>query len=211
MATLARALEQLAAFLTEKAERAGQGAGQGAANNQEEIYHGLDKFLKRSSPKFEGGYTPDGAYEWVRELKRIFETLVCAEPRKVAFASYLLSGEARTWWTSVRGRITPEEGELTWEIFKNSFLEKYFPADAKGRKEMKFLELKQEAMPVGEYAAKFEELGRFHSHYSTANDETSKCVKFEYGLRPDIRTVVGHDQIRNFSTLVEKCRIFEEN
>ncbi|XP_057452496.1 uncharacterized protein LOC130744322 [Lotus japonicus] len=154
---MARALEQLTAFLTEQAERVGQGAGQGAANNQEEIYHGLDKFLKRSPPKFEGGYNPDEAYEWVRELERIFETLVCAEHRKVAFASYLLSGEARTW-SSVRGRITPEEGELTWEIFKNYFLEKYFPADAKGRKEMKFLELKQEPMSVGEYAAKFEEL-----------------------------------------------------
>ncbi|XP_057444244.1 uncharacterized protein LOC130736425 [Lotus japonicus] len=188
---MARALKQLTTFLTEQAERAGQGTGQGAANNQEEIYHGLDKFLKRSPPKFEGGYNPDGAYEWVQELERIFETLVCAEPRKVAFTSYLLSGKARTWWTSVRGRITSEEGELTWEIFKNSFLEKYFPADAKGRKEMEFLELKQEAI--------------------TANDEKSKCIKFEYGLRPDIRTAVGHDQIQNFATLVEKCRIFEEN
>ncbi|XP_057443683.1 uncharacterized protein LOC130735804 [Lotus japonicus] len=94
-----------------------------------------------------------------------------------AFASYLLSSEARTWWTSVRGRITPEEGELTWEIFKNSFLEKYFPVDAKGRKEMEFLELKQEAMSVGEYAAKFEELCRFNPHYNAASDETSKCVK----------------------------------
>ncbi|XP_057426016.1 uncharacterized protein LOC130719407 [Lotus japonicus] len=100
---------------------------------------------------------------------------------------------------------------MTWEIFKNSFLEKYFPADARGRKEMEFLELKQEAMSVGEYAAKFEELCRFHPHYSAANDETSKCVKFEYGLRPDIRIAVGHDQNRNFATLVEKCRIFEEN
>ncbi|XP_057447130.1 uncharacterized protein LOC130738963 [Lotus japonicus] len=183
---MARAIEQLIAFLTEQAERAGNGGGHQPA--EEDVYHGLDKFLKRDPPKFEGGYNPDGAYEWIRELERIYETL-----------------------TGVRGRITPADGAITWEIFKNTFREKYFPVDAKGRKKMEFLELKQGIMSVGEYAAKFEELCQFHPHYSAAADETSKCAKFEYGLRPDIRTAVGHDQIRNFATLVEKCRIFEEN
>ncbi|XP_057444211.1 uncharacterized protein LOC130736393 [Lotus japonicus] len=209
MAAIARAIEQLTAFLTEQTERARNGGGHQPV--EEDIYHGLDKFLKRDPPKFEGGYNPDGAYEWIRELERIFETLVCADPRKFAFASYLLSGEARTWWTGVRGRITPADGAITWEILKNAFLEKNFPANARGRKEMEFLELKKGMMLVGEYAAKFEELCRFHPHYSAAADETSKYVKFEYGLRPDIRTAVGHDQIQNFATLVEKCRIFEEN
>ncbi|XP_057444172.1 uncharacterized protein LOC130736353 [Lotus japonicus] len=206
---MARAIEQLTAFLTEQAGGAGNGGGHQPA--EEDVYYGLDKFLKRDPPKFEGGYNPDGAYEWIRELDRIYETLVCADPRKVAFASYLLSGEARTWWTGVRGRITPAEGAITWEIFKNAFLEKYFPADAKGRKEEEFLELKQGMMTVGEYAAMFEELCRFHPHFRAAADETSKCVKFQYGLRPHIKTAVEHDHIRNFATLVEKCRIFEEN
>ncbi|XP_057418652.1 uncharacterized protein LOC130712853 [Lotus japonicus] len=187
MAARARTIEQLTAFLTEQAERAGNGGGHQPA--EEDVYHELDKFLKRDPPKFEGGYNPDRAYEWIRELERIYETFVCADPRKVAFASYLLSGKARTWWTGVRGRITPANGAITWEIFNNAFMEKYFPADAKGRKEMEFLELKQGMMAVGEYAAKFEELCRT-SGFNPNNPFCVRCRRNGHRTQ-ECRVVLG--------------------
>ncbi|XP_057443196.1 uncharacterized protein LOC130734935 [Lotus japonicus] len=100
---------------------------------------------------------------------------------------------------------------MTWIEFKRVFLEKYFPEDVKARKEVEFLELKQGNMTIGQYAAKFEELAQFHPSYRDAANENSKCIKFENGLRPDIKAAIGYQQIRNFYTLVDKCRIFEND
>ncbi|MCI74186.1 GRAS family transcription factor, partial [Trifolium medium] len=49
------------------------------------------------------------------------------------------------------------------------------------------MELKQGGMTVSEYAAKFKDLCRFAPHYNTMEVEEDKCVKFENGLRPDIK------------------------
>ncbi|MCI69583.1 hypothetical protein A2U01_0090846, partial [Trifolium medium] len=57
-------------------------------------------------------------------------------------------------------------------------------------------------MTVSEYAAKFEDLCRFASHYNTMEAEEDKYVKFENGLRPEIKQLIGFSEIRNFPTLV---------
>jgi hypothetical protein len=41
--------------------------------------------------------------------------------------------------------------------------------------------------------------------------EASKCVKFESGLRPEIKQFIGYQEIRQFSVLVNKCRIYDED
>jgi hypothetical protein len=66
-------------------------------------------------------------------------------------------------------------------------------------------------MSVTEYAAKFVELVKFYPHYAAENAEFSKCIKFESGLRPDIKRAIGYQKIRNFSELVSSCRIYEED
>ncbi|MCI31462.1 cellular nucleic acid-binding protein, partial [Trifolium medium] len=38
-----------------------------------------------------------------------------------------------------------------------------------------------------------------------------KCVKFESGLRPDIKHLIGFSEIRDFATLVNKSRICDED
>jgi len=70
---------------------------------------------------------------------------------------------------------------VTWEMFKEEFLIKYFPDNVRSNKEIKFLELKQSNMSVADYAAKFEELSRFCPHINVVGAEASKCIKFESG------------------------------
>ncbi|MCI48738.1 cellular nucleic acid-binding protein, partial [Trifolium medium] len=38
-----------------------------------------------------------------------------------------------------------------------------------------------------------------------------KCVKFESGLRPDIKHMIRFSQIRDFATLVNKSRICDDD
>ncbi|MCI58735.1 GRAS family transcription factor, partial [Trifolium medium] len=69
------------------------------------------------------------------------------------------------------------------------------------------MELKQGGITVSEYAAKFEDLCCFAPHYNTMEAAEDKCVKFENGLRPNIKQLIGFSEIRNFPTLVNKSRI----
>ncbi|GAU50577.1 hypothetical protein TSUD_410010 [Trifolium subterraneum] len=96
-------------------------------------------------------------------------------------------------------------------MFKREFFNKYFPADVKNKKVVEFMKLEQGNMSVAEYAAKFESLCAFSPHYNTPKAENDKCVKFESGLRPDIKYIIGFAEIRNFTTLVAKARICDED
>ncbi|XP_057443841.1 uncharacterized protein LOC130735996 [Lotus japonicus] len=174
-------------------------------------YHGLDKFLKRDPPTFQGEYDPEGAYLWIMKIEKILNSITCTENQKVMYASYLLTEEAENWWTHAKERLLQTNQAIHWAVFKGALMEKYFPEDVKGRKEVEFLELKQGTMSVGQYATKFEELVQFHASYRDAANENSKCIKFENGLRPDIKAAIGYQQIRNFYALVDKCRIYESD
>ncbi|XP_050890459.1 uncharacterized protein LOC127095870 [Lathyrus oleraceus] len=101
--------------------------------------------------------------------------------------------------------------EITWTVFKNEFLEKYFSTDVCSKKENEFLQLKQGSMTVADYAVKFEELVRFCPHYNGLEAEGSKCVKFESVLCIEIKQFISYQEIRRFSVLVNKCRIYDKD
>ncbi|MCI59179.1 GRAS family transcription factor, partial [Trifolium medium] len=75
-------------------------------------------------------------------------------------------------------------------MFKREFWVKNFPADVRNRKVVEFLEPKQGNMTVAEYAAKFESLCAFSPYYNTSEAEYDKCVKFESGLRPEVKHLI---------------------
>ncbi|MCI51515.1 GRAS family transcription factor, partial [Trifolium medium] len=91
------------------------------------------------------------------------------------------------------------------------FWVKYFPADVRNRKVVEFLELKLGNMTVAEYAAKFESLSAFSLYYNTPEAEYDKCVKFESGLRLEVKHLIGFSEIQDFPTLVNKSRICDED
>ena len=67
---------------------------------------------------------------------------------------------------------------------------KYFPATARYAKAQEFLELKQGAMTVIEYVARFIELACFADDYVAT--DAAKVMRFENGLRLSIRCrIVG--------------------
>ncbi|GAU41294.1 hypothetical protein TSUD_374190 [Trifolium subterraneum] len=169
----------------------------------------LDRFLKHKPSFFVGGFNPDGAVKWVEEI--IFDAMECANENKLALGTYMLREEANQWWKNAKLRIGNGGVAITWEMFKREFFNKYFPADVKNKKVVEFMMLEQGDMSVAEYAAKFESLCAFSPHYNTPEAENDKCVKFESGLRPDIKHIIGFAEIRNFTTLVAKARICHED
>jgi len=152
----------------------------------------LETFLWNHIPTFKGRYDPDGAQKWLKEVDRIFRVMQCSEAQKVRFGTHMLAEEADDWWVSLLPILEQDGAEVTWAVLRREFLDKYFPEDVRGKKEIEFLELKQGDMSVTEYAAKFVKLAKFYPHYTAETAEFSKCIKFENGLRADIKRAIGY-------------------
>ncbi|XP_027351165.1 uncharacterized protein LOC113862275 [Abrus precatorius] len=174
-------------------------------------YRGLFAFTRHDPPKFEGEFNPKGAQWWVTDVEKIFNAMGCREENKVAYATYLLCGEAEDFWRFARQTLPQEDGYIQWEAFNTIFLGNYFPWDLRKQKAREFLEMKQGSMTVGEYAVKFQELMKYWPHYQHGDGEKDLCAQFEHGLRPDIRAAVTVFQLTDLPTLVSKSRIFEAN
>ncbi|XP_027368273.1 uncharacterized protein LOC113874241 [Abrus precatorius] len=155
---------------------------------------GLSEFHKNKPSQFRGRFDPNGAQLWLEELEKIFEAMACSNEEKVAYATFMLAGEAEHWWRIARHQLGTEGIIADWQTFRRRFLEKYFPADLRRRKELEVLNLKQESMSVGEYAARFDELSRYCSYFMHADDR-AQCSKFGSGLRLDIKQAIGYQQI----------------
>ncbi|KAF1860124.1 hypothetical protein Lal_00033719 [Lupinus albus] len=65
----------------------------------------------------------------------------CGDVQKVTYASYMLANEAENWWEMTRRQMEMEGQVIVWGTFKEKFLQKYFPADLKRKKEMEFQRL----------------------------------------------------------------------
>ncbi|KAF5447806.1 hypothetical protein F2P56_033328, partial [Juglans regia] len=120
--------------------------------------------------------------------------------------------EADEWWTSTRELLLLELNDgvsITWDRFKRAFLDRYFSPALREAKARQFLDLVQGTMTVERYTATFVALSRFASYL--VPDEEKKCEKFERGLQPRIRSRLIPLRIRNFTDLVTRATLIEED
>jgi len=96
----------------------------------------------------------------------------------------MLAEEAEFWWMNACRRLEVVGVVVSWAMFKEEFLRKYFSADVRNKKEIEFLGVKQGSMSIVEYKAKFEVLSRFYPYINAKGAEESKCIKFERVLHP---------------------------
>jgi len=103
-------------------------------------------------------------------------------------------------------QMETREEPTTWANFRTRFLEKYFPNTARQDWEAEFLDLQQGDMSVQEYVNKFEHLARYSSQNMT---EEWRCLKFERGLKHELKKVVTPMRERRFPILVEQAKSTE--
>lgn len=114
------------------------------------------------------------------------------ECQKVQFGTHVLSKEAKYLWDNVCQRLEVVGTKITWVVFRAYFLEKYFPEDVCSKKLIESLELKRGNMVGIEYVAKFEELVNFFPYYNGVATEGLKCIKFENGIRHEIKQGIDY-------------------
>ena len=86
----------------------------------------LEDFLKHRPVKIGGKTSLDGANQWLKDLERIFDAKLCPEESRLAFAVYMLMGEAEHWLISTKS------------IFRRKFLSEYFPTTSNMLKRWSF-------------------------------------------------------------------------
>ena len=84
---------------------------------------------------------------------------------------------------------------------------KYFPATARHAKAQEFLELKQGAMTVIKYVARFTELARFADDYVAT--DLAKVRRFENGLRLSIRGRIVGLRLQDMDSMVGTAMTIE--
>ena len=96
---------------------------------------------------------------------------------------------------------------MTWAEFPELFMGKYFPATVRHAKAQKFLELKQGAMTVMEYVARFTELAHFVDDYVAT--DLAKVRRFENGLRLSIRGRIVGLHLQDLDSMVRMAMTME--
>nr|KYP39814.1 Transposon Ty3-I Gag-Pol polyprotein [Cajanus cajan] len=105
------------------AERATAGAVRPTGSQES---RDLVEFQKCHPPQFKGDADPEVADHWICELEKIFTVLGCSQERRLAYAVYMLVGEAEHWWRGTHHMLTARGVVVDWECFRRMFLEKYF-------------------------------------------------------------------------------------
>ena len=123
------------------------------------------------------------ADHWFMQVEKVLEAMeITSDATKIKLALFQLEGEAQVWWKWARTSRDLEA--MTWAKFQELFMGKYFPDTSRHAKAQKFLELKQGAMTVIDYVARFIELARFTEDYVAT--DMAKVRRFENGLKLSI-------------------------
>ena len=83
------------------------------------------------------------------------------EEESVDLASYQLKDVAYDWvqmWNKGREKDTTP---LTWQLFQDAFLDRFFPLELREAKIEEFINLRQGSMSIKEYCLKFNQLSKY--------------------------------------------------
>ena len=159
----------------------------------------LQRFEAHHPPTFRGGGDPMVADHWFMQIENILKAMeITSDTTRIRLAAFQLEGEAQVWWRWARTSRDLEV--MTWAEFQELFMGKYFPETVRHAKAQKFLELKQGAMTVMDYVARFTELAQFSEDYVAT--DVAKVRRFENGLKLSIRGRIVGLRLRDMDSMV---------
>ena len=117
----------------------------------------IQRFRAHHPPTFTVGGDPMVAGHWFMQIEKVLEAMeITSDATRIRLAAFHLEGEAQVRWRWARTSRDLEA--MTWAEFQELFMGKYFPVTARHAKAQEFLKLKQGAMTVMDYVARFTEL-----------------------------------------------------
>ena len=146
------------------------------------------------------------ADHWFMQVEKVLEAMkIVSDTTRIKLATFQLEGEAQVWWNWAKTSRDLEA--MTWAEFHDLFMGKYFSDTTRNAKAQEFLELKQGAMTVIEYVARFTELAHFADDYVAT--DVAKVRRFENGLKLPIRGRIVRLCLQNMDSMVETALTIE--
>ena len=159
----------------------------------------LKRFRAHHPPTFTGGGDPMVADHWFMQIENVLEAMeITSDTTRIRLAAFQLEGEAHVWcrWA----RTSRDLEVMTLAEFQELFMGKYFPETVRHAKAQEFLELKQGAMTVMDYVARFTELARFADDYVAT--DMAKVRRFENGMKLSIRDMIVALRLQDMDSMV---------
>ena len=153
------------------------------------------------SPQYDGAADPVRFEDWLSHKEKLLEVINCPKNMKVKLVSFYLAGPAEMWWRTVKVTMTT----TTWEDFRKTLREQFYPLSLERKKENEFLHLRQGHMTLIEYSSKFNELSRFAT--DIVSTEKVRASRFFKGLNLKIQKGIG--KYSNFRDLYDRALEYE--
>ncbi|XP_023007596.1 uncharacterized protein LOC111500169 [Cucurbita maxima] len=168
----------------------------------------LKDFQRYKLPTFDGGKVdPVTAEVWLEAVEIAFMYMKCLPEYQVHCGTYMLKGEAYFWWKGEQRAITPEEGYISWNQFKEAYFYKYYPVVARHKCQTAFLELKKGDKTVEDYDLEFNKLARFCPKY--VSNEKMKIDCFIAGLRIELQGLVMVQATSNYVVALRVATVMD--
>ena len=74
-------------------------------------------------------------------MDKVFFVLTCTDHQKVAFTTYMLVANAKFQWNGMKRLLEESETNISQEVFKDAFYQKYCPTSVRNAKELEFIQL----------------------------------------------------------------------
>ena len=94
-------------------------------------------------------------------LLNIQDPLCYGDSEMVELPTYQLKDVTHTWCVKWRDNRPLRGGLVTWEVFKKTFLDRFFPRENREAKVVEFINLRQGGMGVLVYSLKFTQLSKY--------------------------------------------------
>ena len=104
---------------------------------------------------------------------------------KAELATYQLKDVAQAWYIQWRYNRSFRGGMVTLEVFKKTFLDRFFPREMRESKVVEFINLRQGGMSVHEYSLKFTKLSKYA--LSLVSDPRDEMSHFAMGVSDDLQ------------------------
>ena len=159
----------------------------------------IREFLELKPRTFDTSSEPLDADDWLREMNRTLTVAHVADEDRVPYVTYLLRGQSMSWWENFQAMRAPGM-PITWERFKEAFLNHHIPDGLMERMSEEFISLTQGNMDVLEYQREFNRLARYAG--DEISTEARKMAKFRRGFNPELKYALTNFKAKNFEELI---------
>ncbi|XP_015060278.1 uncharacterized protein LOC107006166 [Solanum pennellii] len=118
-----------------------------------------------------------------------------------------------TWYNKWKDSRALRGGPMTWEAFKNAFLDRFFPKEQREAKVEEFIKLLQGCMSVTEYSLKFIKVSKYASSLvSNDRDGMSHYVMgVSQELEEECHAAILHDNLDIYRLMVHAQQVDESH